>query len=162
MTQDERKNSTTVIIDYGVGNLGSIANMLKKIGAQAIVSSKATEIEKADKLILLGVGAFDNGIKNLTELELIPMLNDKVTQEKTPILDICLGMQLLVSKSEEGNLDGLGWIDAKAVKFKFESSQLNLKYRIWAGTQLKPVKKVRCLKICVLTHDFISSPIHIM
>lgn len=110
-----------------MGNLGSLFNMLKKIGIPAVISSDISAIGKAEKLILPGVGAFDNGIRNLNKLGLIPILNDKVIKEQTPILGVCLGMQLLTKKSEEGKLDGLGWIEAKTVKFRFDKGQDNLK-----------------------------------
>ncbi len=116
-----------LIIDYGMGNLGSIANMLKRIGADAIISGNPDEIEKADKLILPGVGAFDNGMKNLKERGLLDLLNKKVLSEKIPILGICLGIQLFTKKSEEGNLNGLAWLDAETVKFKFDESDIGLK-----------------------------------
>jgi len=116
-----------VIIDYGMGNLGSIANMLKKIGAAAVASSEAAVIERADELILPGVGAFDNGMKNLARRGLIPLLNAKVLQEKTPILGLCLGMQLFTQRSEEGELPGLGWFDAETVRFRFGKDQQGLK-----------------------------------
>ncbi len=116
-----------VVIDYGVGNLGSIANMLRKIGAKAVVSSEAAVIEQADKLILPGVGAFDNGMRNLKERGLIPLLNAKVLQDKTPILGLCLGMQLLTQRSEEGQLSGLGWLEAETVRFKFDGGHTRLK-----------------------------------
>jgi imidazole glycerol-phosphate synthase subunit HisH len=116
-----------VIIDYGMGNLGSIANMLKKVGAQATVSSDIATIEQADKLILPGVGAFDNGMANLSRLGLLPVLNAKVREAKTPILCVCLGMQLLAQRSEEGQLPGLGWLQAEAIRFKFNQGQSNLK-----------------------------------
>lgn len=116
-----------VIINYGMGNIGSIANMLKKIGIEAIISSSISDIEKADKIILPGVGAFDNGIKNLNELGLVPVLHEKVINDKTPILGICLGMQLFTKTSEEGTLPGLGWFDAQTVKFKFNETHKHLK-----------------------------------
>jgi glutamine amidotransferase len=116
-----------VIIDYGMGNLGSIFNMLKKVGAKAIISSDISMIERADKLILPGVGAFDNGAKNLNELGFTPILNRKVLQEKTPILGLCLGMQLFTRRSKEGNLPGLGWVEADTVRFRFDQAQTGLK-----------------------------------
>ena len=112
-----------VVVDYGMGNLGSIMNMLKKVEAKALLSSDIAEIEKADKLILPGVGSFDAGMNNLSTLGLIPILNKKVIEDRTPILGICLGMQLLTKRSEEGNLPGLGWIDAETVRFKFDDVQ---------------------------------------
>jgi glutamine amidotransferase len=117
----------SVIIDYGLGNLGSIKNMLKKIGCGAVISSNKSDIEKADKLILPGVGSFDQGMKNLNDLGLIPVLNGKVITKKIPILGICLGMQLLTSSSEEGNSAGLGWINAETVKFRFDGIEGKLK-----------------------------------
>ncbi len=116
-----------VIVDYGMGNLGSILNMLKKVGAQALISSNAQDIERAYKLILPGVGAFDTGMQRLKELNLIEVLNDKVLKAKVPTLGVCLGMQLLTQRSEEGVLPGLGWIEGETVRFRFDPSQTHLK-----------------------------------
>jgi len=116
-----------VIIDYKMGNVGSILNMLRKIGTQAMISSSADDINKADKLILPGVGAFDNAMSNLNSLNLIDTLNRRVLIEKIPVLGICLGIQLLTAKSDEGCFSGLDWIDAKTIRFDFGSNQDNLK-----------------------------------
>ena len=116
-----------VIINYGMGNIGSISNMLKRIGAEAVVSSNPQEIRKAARLILPGVGAFNNGMDNLNNLGLTFVLNEMVIQQKTPILGICLGMQLMTKSSEEGSRPGLGWIDATTVRFKFGKEEQNLK-----------------------------------
>ena len=102
-----------VIIDYNVGNIGSIKNMITKIGFECEISNKKEVIESASKLILSGVGAFDNGITNLKNLDLLDLLNKKVLVDKTPILGICLGMQLMAERSEEGIEKGLGWIPQK-------------------------------------------------
>lgn len=106
-----------VIIDYGMGNLNSILNLLKKIRVNALISSDPVVIKDASKLILPGVGAFDSGMKNIRERGLAGVLETKVRIEKTPVLGICLGMHLFAKESEEGCEQGLGWIDAKAVKF---------------------------------------------
>lgn len=119
------------IIDYGLGNLGSIKNMLKKIGAEAVITSDLEVIANAPKLILPGVGAFDNGMSNLHERGLVELLNRKVVQEKTPILGICLGMQLFTNKSEEGALPGLGWIDAETVKFGTNDRKFPVPHMGW-------------------------------
>jgi glutamine amidotransferase len=111
------------IIDYGVGNLGSIVNMLKKIGVPAAVSGDPEVLAQADRLILPGVGAFDNGMKNLADRGLLPILRAKVIEQKTPILGLCLGMQLLARGSEEGELPGLGWIPADVVRFRVPVDQ---------------------------------------
>lgn len=106
-----------VIIDYGLGNLGSISNMVKKIGYMSEISSDLNKIKNADKLILPGVGSFDEGMKNIEELGMVDLLNERVLNEKVPILGICLGMQLMTKHSEEGRSDGFGWIDAQTKKF---------------------------------------------
>lgn len=107
-----------VIIDYGLGNLASVLNMFKKIGAKdVVVSADKDVIANASKLLLPGVGSFDAGMINLQKSGLIPLLNKKVLEDKVPILGICLGMQLLTKRSDEGVEDGLGWIDAETLKF---------------------------------------------
>jgi imidazole glycerol-phosphate synthase subunit HisH len=110
-----------VIIDYGIGNLASVLNMFKKIGVKDVCISNAPDaIEKADKLLLPGVGAFDAGISNLEQTGLIPLITQKVLQQKVPFLGICLGMQLLTKKSEEGVKNGLGYIDADTIRFNLD------------------------------------------
>lgn len=112
-----------VIVDYGLGNLASVANMFKKAGIKNVcISSDEKVIAKASKLVLPGVGSFDAGMKNLEDSNLIPILNKKVLEEKVPILGICLGMQLLTKRSDEGEKSGLGWIDAETLKFKLDST----------------------------------------
>ena len=107
------------IIDYNTGNLGSIQNIIKKIGGDSIISSDKEVIAGAEKIILPGVGAFDTGIRNLQELNLIDVLNHKIILEKIPVLGICLGMQLMSESSEEGTLPGLGWISGRTRRFNF-------------------------------------------
>lgn len=116
-----------VIIDYGIGNLESVLNMFKKIGEKdVVISNDKNIISNATKLLLPGVGSFDAGMQNLESSGLISVLNQKVLEEKTPILGICLGMQLLTQKSEEGVKPGLGWIEAETIKFNL-ASELKLK-----------------------------------
>jgi len=129
-----------VIIDYGLGNARSILNMLRKIGVEAIISSNTADIEKAHKLILPGVGALKQAMINLNDLGLVSVLNKKVIIDKTPILGICLGLQLFTKRSEEGNINGLGWIDAETVRFKFDKSRTDLKIP-HMGWNLVDVKK---------------------
>ena len=105
------------IVDYGMGNLGSIQNMLKKIGAQVTITRDPATVGAADKIILPGVGAFDTAMENLNRLGLTPLLNDLALEKHRPILGICLGMQLMTKRSDEGTLPGLGWLDAETVRF---------------------------------------------
>ena len=115
-----------VIVDYGLGNLASIKKMLNSVGQKdVVISSEKDEISGADKIILPGVGAFDKGMSNLNDYNLIEVLNFKALEQKTPILGICLGMQLMTKSSEEGILPGLGWFDAVTVKFNFENDKNN-------------------------------------
>jgi glutamine amidotransferase len=116
-----------VIVDYGMGNLRSVQNKLKRINCLSEISSDAHKIDNADKLILPGVGHFANGMRKLKDLNLIDTLNKKVINEKIPVLGICLGMQLMCNHSEEGSVDGLGWIDASTVLFRIPETK---KYKI--------------------------------
>lgn len=118
-----------VIIDYGVGNLTSIKNMLKKIGYRDVaISNDKSKIKDAEKLILPGVGHFDYGMRQLQASGLVDTLNQVVLEDKKPILGICLGAQLLTRGSEEGTEKGLGWIAADTVKF--DSTKLNSNLKI--------------------------------
>jgi glutamine amidotransferase len=107
-----------VIIDIGMGNVGSIQSMFDHIMVETRVSKDPEVIMKASKLVLPGVGAFDNAMKALDTAGLRSVLDEKVLNEKVPILGICLGMQLLTKRSEEGTLPGLGWLDAETVRFQ--------------------------------------------
>lgn len=126
------------IIDYKVGNLGSIQNMLKKIGVQSMVTSDPDQIISAEKIILPGVGAFDSGICSLKELGLWEALNDRVLKDKIPVLGICLGMQLLCKGSEEGKEKGLGWIDADVVRFRPSEKKFKTPHMGWNYTKTSP------------------------
>jgi glutamine amidotransferase len=106
------------IVDYGLGNLGSMANMMKKIGAPARVSSNPADILSAEKLVLPGIGAFDQGIQSLRERGLIDILSKRVLNDEIPVIGVCLGMQLLGRASEEGTEKGLGWVPATTRGFR--------------------------------------------
>ena len=110
------------IVNYGLGNIGSMQNMLRHIGVLSKLESDPLEISKARKLILPGVGSFDAAMNEITNIPgLINVLNHKAKVEKIPILGICLGMQLMTRSSEEGKKKGLGWINADTKRFRLQS-----------------------------------------
>lgn len=115
------------IIDYGMGNLGSVFSMFKRIGIKSHVTSDLEEIHKARKILLPGVGAFDQAMRRISESGMQKVLNDKAIKEKVPVLGVCLGMQLLTESSKEGNLSGLGWIPGRALSFAEELNDTSLK-----------------------------------
>jgi glutamine amidotransferase len=108
-----------VIVDHGMGNLGSVANMLRKIGSEGVRSADPDVIARADKLILAGIGAFDGAVGRLAELGLVDVLNETVLDRRVPVLGVCLGMQLMARSSDEGSRSGLGWLDADVRRFAF-------------------------------------------
>lgn len=109
-----------VIVDYGVGNLTSIQNMLKKAGNHAIISGQAEDMLNASKLLLPGMGHFDNCMQKLNASGLRPVIEKRVFEDKIPVLGICVGLQMFMHSSEEGTEPGLGWIKGKTVRFKPE------------------------------------------
>lgn len=106
------------VVDYDTGNVGSVLNMLRKIGAEAIVTRDPTSLRNADKLILPGVGAFDEAVGNLRRFGLDELLNELVIDDGRPILGLCLGAQLMAISSEEGTSPGFGWLNAKIIRFQ--------------------------------------------
>lgn len=120
------------IIDYGLGNLGSIKNMLQACNAKDIVMATTREdISRADKFILPGVGSFDMGMNLLNNSGMREELDKQVLENKKPILGICLGMQMLGNKSEEGKENGLGYIDFCCHKFSFSESEYRVPHMGW-------------------------------
>jgi glutamine amidotransferase len=115
------------IIDYGMGNLGSVKRKFSLFGVDTVITSGLQDIVTADKLILPGVGHFQKAVENLKQLKLWDILNEMVLIKKKPVLGICLGMQLMAKRSEEGGVEGLGWIDAEVVKFQVKDK---VKYKV--------------------------------
>ncbi len=114
------------IIDYKMGNVNSLIKAFRRIGCPCNITSEPSDIIKAKKLLLPGVGHFKMGMERLKRLGIIPALEEAVLGGKIPILGICLGMQLFSEWSEEGGISGLGWIKASTIKFNFDSS-INIK-----------------------------------
>ena len=124
------------IVDYGMGNVGSIKNMLKYIGKESTITSDPDKIYKSSKLILPGVGSFDIAMRNIEKHNLLEVLNLKALKDKIPILGICLGMQILTNDSEEGTLKGLGWINASTIKFKLDETKFKIPHMGWNTVKL--------------------------
>jgi imidazole glycerol-phosphate synthase subunit HisH len=124
-----------VIIDYGMGNLRSVLNKMNRLGLEAVLSSDPAVIASAGKLILPGVGHFAHGMHNLAKLGLIETLNRKVLVEKTPVLGICLGMQLFTGFSEEGDAGGLGWIAGRTRRMNLSGDKLKVPHMGWNTLQ---------------------------
>ena len=126
------------IVNYGMGNLGSVQNMCKRIGVPSEITGDPAIIAKSAKLLLPGVGAFDAAMQKIADSGLREVLDKKVKEEKVPTLGICLGMQLLTNSSEEGVLPGLGWIPAKTLKFRFtQDSGLKIPHMGWNSLKLQ-------------------------
>lgn len=126
------------IINYGLGNLGSIQNMLKMIGEKSVISDDKDELERCDKLILPGVGAFDAGMGRLTDSGLAEFIKEMALAGGKPVLGICLGMQLLGRKSEEGTMAGLGLIPFDNVHFSFPAgSPLKIPHMGWDAVDFR-------------------------
>jgi glutamine amidotransferase len=119
--------NTVAIINYGMGNLGSISNMVRKVGGIPYLAEDISAIQNATKIILPGVGSFDNGMTNLKQSGFAAALTTAVVRDKIPILGICLGMQLFSRRSDEGTMPGLGWLNADTVKFDFGANLETLK-----------------------------------
>jgi len=115
-----------VVVDYGIGNVGSVLNMIRRAGGVAIASGRPEDLMQADKILLPGVGSFDSAVKNLNQSGLFQILGD-AANAGIPILGICLGMQLLSNGSEEGALPGLGLIPGRVCRFNFQDGATSLR-----------------------------------
>jgi imidazole glycerol-phosphate synthase subunit HisH len=130
--------SKIVIVDYGMGNLHTVLYKIKKLQPEVIISSSREDIASATKIILPGVGHFAAGMKRINEIGIREVLDKKALTEKIPVMGICLGMQLLTNFSEEGNAEGLGWINASTIRFdKQKIGSLKIPHMGWNTVALK-------------------------
>lgn len=104
------------ILNYGTGNVGSIQNMFKKVGVISVIVTTPQQVAETKALVIPGVGRFDNAMQRLEALDLIGVLKEAALERRIPILGICLGMQLMTRRSDEGKLSGLGWVQADTRK----------------------------------------------
>lgn len=132
------------ILDFGVGNLASIHNMLKKIGVPSVITTDPEVARKAEKLILPGVGNFDYCMQKFTSSGLVDTVEDVVLNQKKPILGICVGCQMMMEESEEGVNKGLGWIKGKVARFKPElaSEGIKVPHMNWTDITARPGVKL--------------------
>jgi glutamine amidotransferase len=126
------------VIDAGLGNVGSLLNMLDHLGVAARPARSPAELQDADRFILPGVGAFDHGMDRLRDSGLLPALEQRVLHEGAPVLGICLGMQLLGRSSEEGSAPGLGWVPARTVRFDFGANPARLRIPHMGWNEVRP------------------------
>lgn len=129
-----------VVVDYGMGNVGSVVNMLRKVGADAEATGDVSAVARASKLVLPGVGAFDAAMTRLRERELVSVLNRRVLEEGVPILGICLGMQVMTESSEEGSEAGLGWFAGGTQRFRFDDPVQRLRVPHMGWNVVRPAR----------------------
>ncbi len=130
------------IIDYGVGNINAFVNVYKRVDVPVKIAKTAADLEGAEKLILPGVGHFDYAMEKLNNSGMRESLDDLVLNKKLPVIGICVGMQMMANYSEEGNVEGLKWIDA-SVK-KFDETKIHQVTRLphMGWNDVKPVKNL--------------------
>lgn len=141
-----------IIVDYNVGNIGSIVNMFKKIGVRATLSSDENVIANADKIFFPGVGSFGHGMACLEKSGLIDVLEQRILKDNVPVLGVCLGMQLMFEHSEEGDCDGLGWIKGQVKHFDINKMDNHLKVPHMGWNQIHLTQKSD------LTHKLPNDP----
>ncbi len=125
-----------LIVDYGMGNVASVKKILDFIGLDSVISNKIEDFEESDFIILPGVGSFKQGMENLINLGLVPILNSEIIDKKKPFLGICLGMQLIADLgTENGITEGLGWVKGKVIKL--ENSTYRVPHLGWNNLIIK-------------------------
>lgn len=130
-------NKEITIIDYGIGNIGSITNMIHKAGGNSIITCDKEAILNSKKILLPGVGSFDSGMRNLIDKGLVDVIKEYLVTNDNYLFGICLGMQLLFEKSEEGSLNGLGLIKGDVRKFDHKNPALKIPHMGWNTIDVK-------------------------
>lgn len=124
------------IINYGLGNVKAFKNIYDRLNISSTIIEQPSDLKKVNKLILPGVGSFDSAMQLFTKNNFHKYVEEKIFEKKNPILGICIGMHIMTLSSEEGELSGLGWIDAKVKKFKFNYKQYPLPHLGWNKIEL--------------------------
>lgn len=118
--------------------MNSIKNIIRKAGYDSVLTADPDIVIKASKIILPGVGSYDNGMSKLQQAELIQSLNQRILSDKIPVLGVCLGVQLFCSESQEGTMKGLNWINARVVRFDIEKlGNLKVPHMGWTDVQVQ-------------------------
>ena len=139
MTISSESDSSVTIPALPISNLGAVANMVRKCGGEPNITSDPNALLSSKRAILAGVGSFDAGMRSLHEGGWIQPLNELAANGNIPVLGICLGMQLMCRKSEEGNLPGLGWFDADVNLITSHDQHLKVPHMGWNTIRiLKP------------------------
>lgn len=133
------------IIDYGLGNISAFVNVFDKINQPFVIARSGEELKKATKIILPGVGSFDYAMMLLDKSGMYDRLNAKVVEEKTPVLGVCVGMQMMARVSEEGTRPGLGWVDGEVKKF-VESPRHTVRIPHMGWNNVVPVREDDLMK----------------
>jgi glutamine amidotransferase len=151
-----------VIIDYGVGNLESVRNMLKRAGVTDVrLSRNADDIKAATRFILPGVGHFDHCMVKIKALDYFDLFQQRVLQEKIPTLGVCVGCQMLFEKSEEGLQAGLGWLPGEVVRFKAAQLEPGQKIPHMGWTEVEPTPSSRLFKDIVEPRFYFVHSYHV-
>lgn len=134
------------IVDYGLGNVQAFANMYKRLGIEAKLVSNADDLADAKGIILPGVGAFDRAMMLLSNSGMRPKLTELVLEKALPVIGICVGMQMLANGSDEGGLDGLGWVAGQVRSFASDPALLNMPQPHMGWNDVRAVKSSPLLK----------------
>ena len=128
------------LIDYGVGNIFAFQNVYKRLDIPTKIAKTAEDLNEVEKLILPGVGSFDYAMNQLNNSGMRDRLNELVIEKKIPVIGICVGMQMMGNRSDEGKLDGLKWIDAEILKFDEDLIQQRTKLPHMGWNDVSPIE----------------------
>jgi glutamine amidotransferase len=142
------------VVDYGLGNVQAVTNIYKKLGISCSIVREPEALRSAEKIILPGVGSFDQAIKRLEISGFRKMLDAVISTQRLPVLGICVGMQMLGCSSEEGILTGLGWIDAVVKRFNFSSAEYSQCVPHMGWNSIKQVQENPLLKQLDVNSNF--------